>query len=222
MPSRTGVATSCIRRASSSPLRLRPGSFDVSAVTWLRPSRRRRTSAEQVHLRRERRESRRGRHARRERRASSGAGSLDLFRSDEPWYARTTGAGHGRQRRHRRGVEHDPLRQVLPLQASARRRGSRRTANEMLSRRPFREGQRVLDVGCGFGDSTLKHRGGASGRDGDAVGVDCAENFVRRATAEARAAEIAECDVLRRRTCRRTTCAGRTTTHSRASAPCSS
>ena len=62
-------------------------------------------------------------------------------------------------------------------------------SNEILSRRPFREGQRVLDVGCGFGDSTLKIAE-AVGRNGAAVGVDCAENFVRRATDEARAAEI--------------------------------
>jgi len=46
-------------------------------------------------------------------------------------------------------------------------------------------GARVLDVGCGFGDSTLRiaKRVGPSG---EAVGVDCAENFVRAAEAEAR------------------------------------
>jgi ubiquinone/menaquinone biosynthesis C-methylase UbiE len=51
-----------------------------------------------------------------------------------------------------------------------------------LCRHP--EGARVLDVGCGFGDSTLRiaRRVGAKG---EAVGVDCAENFVRAAEAEA-------------------------------------
>lgn len=51
------------------------------------------------------------------------------------------------------------------------------------------EGARVLDVGCGFGDSTLRiaERVGPSGQ---AVGVDCAENFVRAAEAEARKAAV--------------------------------
>lgn len=46
------------------------------------------------------------------------------------------------------------------------------------------QGSRVLDVGCGFGDSTVRiaKRVGSSG---EAVGVDCAENFVRVAEAEA-------------------------------------
>jgi ubiquinone/menaquinone biosynthesis C-methylase UbiE len=49
----------------------------------------------------------------------------------------------------------------------------------------YREGARVLDVGCGFGDSTLRiARSVAPG--GEAVGIDCAENFIRAAEAEAR------------------------------------
>jgi len=47
------------------------------------------------------------------------------------------------------------------------------------------EGARVLDVGCGFGDSTL-HIAKRVGPTGTAVGVDCAENFIRDAEAEAR------------------------------------
>jgi ubiquinone/menaquinone biosynthesis C-methylase UbiE len=47
------------------------------------------------------------------------------------------------------------------------------------------EGARVLDVGCGFGDSTL-HIAKCVGRAGEAVGVDCAENFIRAAEAGAR------------------------------------
>jgi len=54
-----------------------------------------------------------------------------------------------------------------------------------LERCGLRQGERVLDVGCGFGDTTLrlaKH----VGRSGEAVGVDCAENFIRLAETEAR------------------------------------
>ena len=51
------------------------------------------------------------------------------------------------------------------------------------------EGARVLDVGCGFGDSTLRIAD-CVGRTGEAVGVDCSENFVRAAETEARKAGI--------------------------------
>ena len=59
-----------------------------------------------------------------------------------------------------------------------------------LERCPYRPGQRVLDIGCGFGDST-RRIAGRVGPDGEAVGVDCAENFVRAAQAEAREAGAA-------------------------------
>lgn len=51
------------------------------------------------------------------------------------------------------------------------------------------QGVRVLDVGCGFGDSTLRIAQQV-GPTGEAVGVDCAENFIRAAEAEARKAGI--------------------------------
>lgn len=54
-----------------------------------------------------------------------------------------------------------------------------------LDRCQYSEGARVLDVGCGFGDSTL-HIAGCVGPAGEAVGVDCAGNFIRAAEAEAR------------------------------------
>jgi len=58
-----------------------------------------------------------------------------------------------------------------------------------LSFRGYAPGERVLDIGCGFGDSTRRiARMVAPG--GVAVGVDCAENFIRDATDEARSAGL--------------------------------
>jgi len=56
-------------------------------------------------------------------------------------------------------------------------------SDEALSRREYPKGARVLDVGCGFGDSTrlIAKR---VGPEGEAVGVDCAENFVKSAQRE--------------------------------------
>ena len=62
-------------------------------------------------------------------------------------------------------------------------------SDELLSRRLFRAGDRVLDIGCGFGDSTLKIAN-AVGPTGQAVGVDCAERFVQASEQDAAAAGI--------------------------------
>ena len=53
----------------------------------------------------------------------------------------------------------------------------------------YAQGARVLDIGCGFGDCTLSiaERVGPTG---EAVGVDCAENFIRAAEIEARNAGV--------------------------------
>ena len=59
-------------------------------------------------------------------------------------------------------------------------------SNEILSRGLFPSGARVLDVGMGFGDSTLAIAEQV-GPKGEAVGVDAAENFVQAATTEAAA-----------------------------------
>ena len=58
-------------------------------------------------------------------------------------------------------------------------------SDEALSRLDHLDGARVLDVGCGFGDSArrLARRVGARG---EVRGVDCAPNFVAAATADAR------------------------------------
>ena len=60
-------------------------------------------------------------------------------------------------------------------------------SDELLSRGLYRLGERVLDVGCGFGDSTIRIAE-LVGPDGSAVGVDCALNFVRAGEADAAAA----------------------------------
>ena len=51
-------------------------------------------------------------------------------------------------------------------------------SRELLSRPLFHPGDRVLDIGCGFGDCT-QIIARLVGPDGKAVGVDCADNFVR-------------------------------------------
>jgi SAM-dependent methyltransferase len=59
-----------------------------------------------------------------------------------------------------------------------------------FSHNTFPAGAHVLDVGCGFGDTTLR-LAAAVGATGRAVGVDCAPNFIRAAEQEARAAGVA-------------------------------
>ena len=68
-------------------------------------------------------------------------------------------------------------------------------SDEALRRHPPRKGARVLDVGCGFGDSTTRIAAEV-GPKGHAVGVDCAPRFVDAATAAARAAEVANASFL--------------------------
>ena len=54
----------------------------------------------------------------------------------------------------------------------------------VLERHPPRQGMRVLDVGCGFGDTT-RQLAQKVGADGEVVGVDCAERFIQAAQREA-------------------------------------
>jgi len=61
--------------------------------------------------------------------------------------------------------------------------------NVALRLAPPQEGQRVLDVGCGFGDTT-QQIAALVGPEGEAVGVDAAERFIQAATAEAAEAEV--------------------------------
>jgi SAM-dependent methyltransferase len=54
---------------------------------------------------------------------------------------------------------------------------------------PPQEGQRVLDIGCGLGDTT-QQIAALVGAAGEAVGVDAAANFIDAATAEAAEAGV--------------------------------
>jgi ubiquinone/menaquinone biosynthesis C-methylase UbiE len=54
---------------------------------------------------------------------------------------------------------------------------------EALRLHPLRPGQRVLDIGCGFGDTTQRIAG-LVGPDGEAVGVDAAPRFIEDAIRE--------------------------------------
>jgi ubiquinone/menaquinone biosynthesis C-methylase UbiE len=58
-----------------------------------------------------------------------------------------------------------------------------------FARNGFTPGARVLDVGCGFGDTTLR-LARALGPQGQAVGVDCAANFIKAAEQDAGAAGL--------------------------------
>lgn len=62
-------------------------------------------------------------------------------------------------------------------------------SEQALRRYPHAEGSRVLDIGCGFGDTTMEiaRRVGPKGQ---AVGVDCAENFVLASQRDAAAAGV--------------------------------
>ena len=63
-------------------------------------------------------------------------------------------------------------------------------SDEALGRQDYGQGSRVLDIGCGFGDST-RVIASRLGSEGEAIGVDCAENFInaaRKDTADARIA----------------------------------
>ncbi len=61
---------------------------------------------------------------------------------------------------------------------------------EALRLHPPQPGQRVLDVGCGFGDTTQRIAG-LVGPDGEAVGVDAAPRFIEDAIREAGDAGLA-------------------------------
>jgi SAM-dependent methyltransferase len=62
--------------------------------------------------------------------------------------------------------------------------------DEALRLVPLEPGQRVLDIGCGFGDTT-QWIAGKVGASGEALGVDAAARFIELAQAEAAEAGVA-------------------------------
>jgi SAM-dependent methyltransferase len=65
-----------------------------------------------------------------------------------------------------------------------------------LALAPPKPGDRVLDVGCGFGDTT-QQIAALVGRNGEAVGVDAAENFIETARAETAELGVSNASFLR-------------------------
>ena len=66
---------------------------------------------------------------------------------------------------------------------------------EFFKRNAYPAGSRILDVGCGFGDTT-QQIAKQVGPLGVAVGVDCAQNFIDIAEREARGAQLANTSFL--------------------------
>jgi len=66
---------------------------------------------------------------------------------------------------------------------------------EALRLHPLTPGQRVLDIGCGFGDTTQRIAG-LVGPNGEAVGVDAAPRFIEDAIREASEAGVANARFL--------------------------
>jgi SAM-dependent methyltransferase len=67
--------------------------------------------------------------------------------------------------------------------------------NRALELYPPQQGQRVLDVGCGFGDMT-QQIASLVGPDGEAVGVDAATRFIEICVREAEEAGVANASFL--------------------------
>ncbi|HLM86840.1 MAG TPA: class I SAM-dependent methyltransferase [Solirubrobacteraceae bacterium] len=74
-------------------------------------------------------------------------------------------------------------------------RGLGAHGEEALRLHPLTHGQRVLDIGCGFGDTTQRIAGFV-GPDGEAVGVDAAPRFIEDAIREADEAGVSNARFL--------------------------
>lgn len=61
---------------------------------------------------------------------------------------------------------------------------------------PVRPGDRVLDVGCGFGDTAIK-LAGLVGTSGEVTGIDCCDTFLEHAREAAAASGVANVRFLR-------------------------
>ena len=62
-------------------------------------------------------------------------------------------------------------------------------SKQVLARQSYKPGMQVLDIGCGFGDSTI-NIAKLVASEGAAVGIDCAENFIAAASEDAAAAGV--------------------------------
>jgi SAM-dependent methyltransferase len=65
-------------------------------------------------------------------------------------------------------------------------------SSAIFERFPPQKGSRVLDVGCGFGDTTAQ-LAAMIGKGGEAVGVDCADNFIAAGQAHAADLSLTNC-----------------------------
>ena len=65
----------------------------------------------------------------------------------------------------------------------------KRHGDEAMRLHPPKLGERVLDIGCGFGDTT-QQLAALVGAEGEAVGVDVSEPFIRASIEEAREAGV--------------------------------
>ena len=68
-------------------------------------------------------------------------------------------------------------------------------SEEALVRHQHNVGHKVLDIGCGFGDSTIRIAK-TLGPNGLAVGVDCASNFIKECEMEASKASVENAEFL--------------------------
>lgn len=67
----------------------------------------------------------------------------------------------------------------------------------VLARRPPEPRSRVLDIGCGFGDMTAQLARALAPTDGQAIGVDVAQNFVDASTRDAAEAGLKNASFFR-------------------------
>lgn len=74
--------------------------------------------------------------------------------------------------------------------------GLARHSDVALQYSGYGPGMRVIDIGCGFGDTTVQIARRV-GPDGEAVGVDCAQQFIEDAAADARRLEVGNARFVR-------------------------
>ena len=109
----------------------------------------------------------------------------------------TTAAGSRRRTTRRPSMGRAAVRPLRPFPAIVAD-GLGAHGEEALRCAPPRPGERALDIGCGFGDTTLR-LAELVGADGEAVGVDAAPRFIETRSREAAEAGRRERPLPRRR-----------------------